>query len=50
MNGSGKAHEKFLEVEKNNLGELMKEFNIEQTPPERVTEIYQLLNIKLLRK
>ena len=35
MNGSGKAHEKFLEVERNNLGELMKEFNIEQTPPEK---------------
>ena len=35
MNGSGKAHEKFLEVERNNLGELMKDFNIEQTPPEK---------------
>ena len=35
MQGSGKAHEKFLEVERNNLGELMKEFNIEQTPPEK---------------
>ena len=35
MQGSGKAHEKFLEVERNNLGELMKDFNIEQTPPEK---------------
>ena len=35
MNGSGKAHEKFLEVERNNLGKLMKDFNIEQTPPEK---------------
>ena len=35
MQGSGKAHVKFLEVERNNLGELMKDFNIEQTPPEK---------------
>ena len=30
-----KPYEYFLEVERNNLGELMKEFNIEQTPPEK---------------
>ena len=35
LKGSGKAHEKFLEVERNNISELMKEFNIEQTPPEK---------------
>ena len=35
MKGSGKAHEKFLEVERNNIGALMKTFDIEQTPPEK---------------